>query len=135
MRLAGPAYPGCVPLLRYSLLRLALLLAVFAVLWICGIRGWLWLILGVVIAGAISYLAFPRQRDAAAGVLAERAEHRRGAQDVDADSEDAVLEAAVDAEGVARSDDDDAAAGSGAAAADGPVAGESEPGISAQPER
>lgn len=84
-------------LLRYSLLRLLVLLASLALLYLVGARGWLWLILSVVVAAGVSYLVLPRQRDAAAGTLQARAQERREHAklgDADAEAEDAAIDAA-----------------------------------------
>lgn len=61
------------PLLRYTLLRLAVLLASFGLFWLVGMRGWPWLIVSVIVASAVSYLTMRNQRDAAVGSLAQRA--------------------------------------------------------------
>lgn len=112
-----------VALLRYSLLRLAVLVGSLAVLYLVGARGWLWLLLSVIVAGGVSYLVFPRQRDAAAGTLQERARARReqtGMGDVDAEVEDAAIDAAsVDAP----STDTEGTDGGDSAASDGDRSG------------
>lgn len=61
------------PLLRYSLLRLAALLVSLGVFWLIGMRGWPWLFVSVIVAGALSYLTMRGQRDAAVDSLASRA--------------------------------------------------------------
>ncbi|GMA32403.1 DUF4229 domain-containing protein [Litorihabitans aurantiacus] len=82
------------PVLRYSLLRLAALLASFGLFYLIGMRGWPWLIVSVLVAGAVSYLTLRGQRDAAVGSLAARAaavdDPVRGQ---DEDAEDAALDA------------------------------------------
>jgi len=87
-----------VPVVLYSLLRIALFLAATGVLWWAGMRSWLAPLLAAVIAFALSYVLLPRQRDAAARELARRADARRtgGApgsrQRADDDAEDAEAE-------------------------------------------
>jgi len=81
-----------VPLLTYSLLRLALLAAAVGVLWLVGVRHWLPLMgFGVVIAAALSYLLLRRQRDATTVYLARRAQERKAAG-VDEAVEDEAVE-------------------------------------------
>ncbi|MFC6508315.1 DUF4229 domain-containing protein [Promicromonospora citrea] len=85
------------PLVIYTLLRLALFGAAFGVLYLVGMRGWLLPVVAVVIALTVSYLALSRPRDAAARWMAERAERRAAARatgqhDVDALHEDARLD-------------------------------------------
>lgn len=65
------------PLLVYTLLRMALLVAALAALWAVGMRGWLWVLVATVVAFAVAYAALPGRRDAAARWLAERAQERR----------------------------------------------------------
>lgn len=108
------------PVLRYSLIRVLLLLASLAALYLVGARGWLWVGLSIVIAGAVSYLAFPRQRNAAAGALQQQAEQRKARAKergdlADEDVEDAAVEAASGAEDSAGAEDSQApqAAGTG----------------------
>ena len=83
------------PLLRYSLLRLLVLLAAFGVFWLVGLRGWPWLFVSVITAGAVSYLTMRTQRAAAVDSLAARAQvDDEPIQGDDEDAEDAVLDAA-----------------------------------------
>ena len=62
--------------LRYSLLRLALFVAVAAVIYLVGARGWLWVLISIVVSAALSYLWLKQPRDDLAQRLAERVEHR-----------------------------------------------------------
>ncbi|WP_245867017.1 DUF4229 domain-containing protein [Serinibacter salmoneus] len=82
------------PLLRYTLLRLAVLVLACGLTWLLGLRGWLWIVAAVLIAGAVSYLVLPRQRVAAVTALENRAATRKRAQrrDEDADAEDAAID-------------------------------------------
>jgi hypothetical protein len=91
------AYPGRVPLVTYSALRLGLLAACFALGYWAGLRTWLLLGVAVLAAWALSYILLAGPRDAAARYLAERAERRRtggrrfpGGSDDDAAVEDAL---------------------------------------------
>lgn len=65
------------PLVVYSLLRLALLVAALVAGWAVGMRGWLLVLVATVVAWAVSYLVLNGRRTAAATWLAERAERRR----------------------------------------------------------
>jgi cell division protein FtsW (lipid II flippase) len=87
-----------VPLLTYTLLRLALFGAALGLLYLAGLRGWLLPIVAVVVALAVSYLTLRKPRDAATRWMAARSD-RRVAQravfpkvDVDAVHEDAQVD-------------------------------------------
>ena len=82
------------PILRYTLLRLALIAGAFAALWLLGLRGWLVAVLAVVVGALLSYLLLPRQADAAAEVLARRSRKASDSLD-DAIAEDAAAEDAL----------------------------------------
>jgi len=87
-----------VPLVIYTLLRLALFGAAFGLLYLAGLRGWLLPIVAVVVALAVSYLTLGKPRDAAAQWMATRAERRAAERaaapkvDADAAHEDAQLD-------------------------------------------
>lgn len=86
------------PLLRYSLLRLAVLLGSFGLFWLVGLRSWPWLFASVVTAGAVSYLTMRTQRSAAVDSLASRAERADvPLQGDDEDAEDRALDSAAEA--------------------------------------
>jgi hypothetical protein len=87
-----------VPLLTYTLLRLALFGAALGLLYLAGLRGWLLPVVAVVVALAVSYLTLRKPRDAATRWMAARGD-RRAAQravfpkvDVDAVHEDAQVD-------------------------------------------
>ena len=66
----GRAYDGVVALLRYSLLRLGLVVAVWAIFrFVFQVDGLLPVVLAFVIAFLIAFIAFPRSGDAAASQL------------------------------------------------------------------
>lgn len=94
----GPAYDGRVPLLTYTLLRLALFGATLGLLYLVGLRGWLLPIVAVVVALAVSYLTLSKPREAATRWMAGRAERRAAGRvaapkvDADAAHEDAQLD-------------------------------------------
>ena len=94
----GPAYHGEVPLLIYTLLRLALFGAALGLLYVAGLRGWLLPIVAVVVALAVSYLTLRTPRDAAARWMAGRADRRAAERavfpktDADAAHEDAQVD-------------------------------------------
>jgi len=87
-----------VPILRYTFLRLLVLAAVLGLLWIVGLRGWLLLVVALVVAALVSFLVLPRQANEAAAVIARRGGRRRKASSLDqaiaqdAAEEDALLE-------------------------------------------
>ncbi len=86
------------PVLVYSVLRLALFAGTTAVLWWAGMRSWLAPLLAAFLAWGLSYVLLAGPRDAAALHLAQRAEERRagratGRAAEDAAAEDAVVEA------------------------------------------
>ena len=86
------------PILRYTFLRLLVLAAVLGLLWIVGLRGWLLLVVALVVAALVSFLVLPRQANEAAAVIARRGGRRRKASSLDqaiaqdAAEEDALLE-------------------------------------------
>lgn len=92
----GGAYPGVVPFLVYGLLRLGLFLALLVLGYVVGLRSWLLVLVALVVAFAVSYLALAKQRDAAATWMAERAQRRKAAKaervDEDAAYEDSVVD-------------------------------------------
>jgi Protein of unknown function (DUF4229) len=95
------AYPGEVPLVTYSVLRLALLAACFGLGYWAGLRSWLLLLVATFGALGLSYVLLGGPREAAARHLAERAERRAaGESDLpasardDAAHEDAVVDRA-----------------------------------------
>ena len=65
------------PLIVYSVLRLALLAVCLVALWAVGLGGWLLVVVATVVAWAASYLLLAGPRDRAARWLAERDERRR----------------------------------------------------------
>jgi hypothetical protein len=89
-------YPGGVPLLVYTLLRLGLFVALLVVGYLVGLRSWLLLLVALVVAFTVSYLALRRQRDAAAVWLAERSERRRAAKEQTVDEDAAFEDSVVD---------------------------------------
>jgi hypothetical protein len=66
-----------VPFIIYSVLRLALIVAVGLLLYLVGMRGWLLGVVAVLVALLVSYLALRRQREAAALYLATRRSDRQ----------------------------------------------------------
>lgn len=85
------------PFVRYSILRLTLLVAVGAVLWVVGARGWLWLLLTALISVTVSYVLLKLPREQAAQAIDDQISGRRrpgraSAIDRDADDEDAESE-------------------------------------------
>lgn len=86
------------PLLIYTLLRLAVFGAAVGLLYVAGLRGWLLPIVAVVVALAVSYLTLSKPRDAATRWMAGRAERRAAERavfpkvDADAAHEDAQLD-------------------------------------------
>lgn len=82
------------PFVRYSILRLTLLVAVGLVLWAVGARGVLWLVLTAVVSITVSYVLLRQPREQAAQALDARAQGRRPSRttrriDQDAADEDA----------------------------------------------
>lgn len=60
------------PLLTYTAMRIALVLGAGALLWVLGVRGWLLLVLSVVIGAGLSYVLLDGPRRAAANELQRR---------------------------------------------------------------
>ncbi|MEE6294439.1 DUF4229 domain-containing protein [Georgenia wangjunii] len=85
------------PLVVYTLLRAAILLVAAAGLYLLGMRGLLLVAVAILLAALLSYLVLPRQRQAAAVYLAERAQRRgrprfAAAMEDDARAEDEAAE-------------------------------------------
>lgn len=110
------------PLVVYTLLRVALLLGAAVGLYLLGMRGLLLAGVAIVLAALLSYLVLPRQRTAAAVYLAERAQRRgrptfAAAMEDDARVEDAAVDGSASPPG-----DRPAGAGDGSAhPGDGPA--------------
>jgi hypothetical protein len=82
------------PFVRYSLLRLLVLVAVGALMFAAGARTWLWLLLTALVSLALSYVLLRGPREAAAAALNQRVEGRTRSRlgqrlDEDAAAEDA----------------------------------------------
>jgi hypothetical protein len=94
--------------LRYSVLRLLLLLGVLCVLWLVGLRGALLLVVTLVVSVPLSYVVLRGPREAMTQQVAERMARRmqEPGPDVDTAAEDA------EADAVRRAAADDAAGGS-----------------------
>jgi hypothetical protein len=87
-----------VPVVTYSLLRLGVFLVALLGLWLAGMGSWLLVVVAAVVAAALSYVLFGKQRTAAAAWIADRrstAEQgprfSRAVQD-DAAAEDAIAD-------------------------------------------
>lgn len=74
------------PWVVYSLLRVGLFAAAFAILMLLGIEWWLSAIIAAVVGLCVSYIFFGRLRDRVTRDIVERRE--TPAKDVDADVED-----------------------------------------------
>ncbi len=81
------------PVVVFSLLRLVLFAACFALLWWVGMRSWITAVVAAFLAWGISYAALSGPRDAAARYLADRSQRTRRTED-DASVEDAADDAA-----------------------------------------
>lgn len=81
------------PVVVFSLMRLALFAVCFVALWWIGMRSWLAAIVAAFLAWGLSYVLLTRQRDAAARHIAARVERGRP-PDEDALVEDAADDAA-----------------------------------------
>ncbi|ROS76693.1 DUF4229 domain-containing protein [Cellulomonas sp. PhB143] len=88
------------PLIIYSVLRIALFVVALVGLWLAGMGGWLVVLVAAAIALMLSYLLLGRPRDAASRYMAERVERRKERRsrfseklDEDAAAEDAAADA------------------------------------------
>jgi len=61
-----------VPVVVYSLLRLGAFVLALLGLWLAGMGSWLLVVVAAVVAAALSYVLFGKQRDAAAAWIADR---------------------------------------------------------------
>nr|WP_217509521.1 DUF4229 domain-containing protein [Pseudarthrobacter sp. C4D7] len=87
--------------MKYSLIRLAIFVPLFVVFMLLQVGAFMAVICAALIAFAVSYLFFQKQRDAAAAALQHRfsgkAKPMRSAGEVqDANAEDALLDANPD---------------------------------------
>lgn len=82
--------------MKYSAWRILLFVGALGAGYLLGLRSWLLLLVALIVAFAVSYLALSGPRDAAARWLAERAERRKAAprvtKDADSDFEDSVVD-------------------------------------------
>lgn len=76
------------PVLRYTVLRLVLLVAAAAVLYAVGARGVLLVVLAVLVSGLASLPLLSRQRDAVSARLVQRSQRARRRLDEGAATED-----------------------------------------------
>lgn len=65
-------------IVRYTLLRLAVLAGALLLFWLLGVRGLLLPLVALIVAALVSFLLLPRHADAAAGVARHRGRGRRG---------------------------------------------------------
>ena len=82
------------PVVTYSLLRLAVFALALLGLWLAGMGSWLLVVVAAVVAAALSYVILGKQRSAAVAWMADRrspARFSRAVQD-DADAEDAIAD-------------------------------------------
>lgn len=79
------------PLVTYTLLRLGVFVAALVALWFAGMGSWLLLVVAAVVAAAISYVLFQKQRDAAVAWMAAR--KGRSPREADDAAEDAIVDA------------------------------------------
>ncbi len=82
------------PVVTYSLLRLGVFVLALVGLWFAGMGSWLLVVVAAVVAAALSYVLFGKQRVAAAQWLADRRERPRFSRAVeeDAAAEDAIAD-------------------------------------------
>lgn len=84
-----------VPLLTYTLARIGIFAAALVVLYLLQMRGWLLLLIAVVIAALISYIALPGLRTNAARQVEKIATSSRREKRTEEDREDELVEAAI----------------------------------------
>ncbi len=91
------------PVVTYSLLRLGVFVLAIVGLWLAGMGGWLLVVVAAVVAAALSYVLFGRQRVAAAQWIADRrapgAPRFSRAVEEDAAAEDAIADRLREPEG------------------------------------
>lgn len=84
------------PVVTYSLLRLGVFALALVGLWFAGMGSWLLVVVAAVVAAALSYVLFGRQRAAAAQWIADRrgpgAPRFSRAVEADAAAEDAIAD-------------------------------------------
>ena len=83
------------PVLVYSVLRILLIFGAGAGLYLAGMRGWLLVVVAVLVGAGLSYVLLDKQRRASAEWLAARGRRHTRLEDrlaSDADAEDALLD-------------------------------------------
>jgi hypothetical protein len=85
-----------VPVVTYSLLRLALFVGALLGLWLAGMGGWLLVVVATVAAWALSYVVLRRYQLAADRWIAERRASGRPRFSTDVEADAAAEDAAVD---------------------------------------
>lgn len=82
------------PVVTYSLLRLAVFALALLGLWLAGMGSWLLVVVAAVVAAALSYVLLGKQRSAAVAWMADRRSSPRFSRAVqdDADAEDAIAD-------------------------------------------
>lgn len=83
------------PVLVYSLLRILLIVAAGGGLYLAGLRGWLLVVVAVLVGAGLSYVLLDKQRRASAEWLAARGRGHTRFEDrlaADAGAEDALLD-------------------------------------------
>lgn len=83
------------PVVTYSLLRLGVFVLALLGLWLAGMGSWLLVIVATIVAAALSYVLFGKQRVAAARWLADRRAERSGPRFSRAVEDDAAAEDAI----------------------------------------
>lgn len=71
------------PFVKYTVIRLALFVACFVVLYLVGMRGWLVVIVTAVIAGLLSYIFLNKQSRELSDYLAQRREAKKSEDPAD----------------------------------------------------
>lgn len=98
-------------ILKYTLLRLAVFAAVFAVLYFVGMKGALLWIGAILIAFLLSFIFFPDQGDAAAAEVQRIAERRRTTRPATEGADETAEDDRVVGEEPATGDGDEPATG------------------------
>lgn len=65
------------PVARYTALRLLVFFGLLAVLWLCGLRGFLLLIVAALLSTLVSFFALSRFREETVDVVQHRVEERK----------------------------------------------------------
>lgn len=83
------------PILAYTLARVGLFALILALFYLVQMRGWLLLLVAIIVSALISYIALPRLRTSAAGQVERIATRSQRDKKTEEDREDEFIESRI----------------------------------------